>query len=99
VGDRPPSPFASLRPLLKPHERDAADGLRKLAAALGGLDARVRLHLQLVDGEADWLVSFMDYDLGFFDHETGRLGSAENPFAAKVLPCRRSSRSTNCRTS
>ena len=33
-----------------------------------------------------WLVSFMDYDLGFFDHETGRLGAAENPFAAKVLP-------------
>ncbi len=33
-----------------------------------------------------WLVSFMDYDLGFFDHEIGRLGSAENPFAAKVLP-------------
>jgi putative transposase len=33
-----------------------------------------------------WLVSFMDYDLGFFDHETGRLGSADNPFAAKVLP-------------
>jgi hypothetical protein len=25
---------------------------RKLAAALDGLDARVRLHLQLVDGEA-----------------------------------------------
>jgi putative transposase len=33
-----------------------------------------------------WLVTFMDYDLGFFDHETGRLRSAENPFAAKVLP-------------
>jgi len=33
-----------------------------------------------------WMVSFMDYDLGFFDHETGRLGTAENPFAAKVLP-------------
>src|SRR5438105_6122162 len=33
-----------------------------------------------------WLVTFMDYDLGFFDHETGRLGTAENPFAAKVLP-------------
>jgi putative transposase len=33
-----------------------------------------------------WLVSFMDYDLGFFDHETGRLEPAENPFAAKVLP-------------
>jgi putative transposase len=33
-----------------------------------------------------WLVSFMDYDLGCFDREIRRLGSAENPFAAKVLP-------------
>ena len=33
-----------------------------------------------------WLVSFMDFDLGFFDYETGRLSSVENPFAAKVLP-------------
>jgi putative transposase len=33
-----------------------------------------------------WLVSFIDYDLGFFDHETGRLTSANNPIAAKVLP-------------
>jgi putative transposase len=33
-----------------------------------------------------WLVSFMHYDLGFFDDETCRLGSAENPFGAKVLP-------------
>jgi putative transposase len=33
-----------------------------------------------------WLVSFMQYDLGFFDHETGWITSAENPFGAKVLP-------------
>ena len=33
-----------------------------------------------------WLVSFMQYDLGFFDHETGRITSAENPFGANVLP-------------
>ena len=33
-----------------------------------------------------WLVSFMEYDLGFFDHETCRLGNAQNPFGAKVLP-------------
>jgi putative transposase len=33
-----------------------------------------------------WLVSFMQYDLGFFDHETCRLESVENPFRAKVLP-------------
>jgi hypothetical protein len=31
-----------------------------------------------------WLVSFMQYDLGFFDQETGRITSAENPFGAKV---------------
>jgi putative transposase len=33
-----------------------------------------------------WLVSFMHYDLGFFDHETGRVECAENPFGAKVSP-------------
>jgi putative transposase len=33
-----------------------------------------------------WLVSFMHYDLGYFDHETCRLESADNPFDAKVLP-------------
>jgi putative transposase len=33
-----------------------------------------------------WLVSFMHYDLGFFDHETGRVECADNPFEAKVLP-------------
>jgi putative transposase len=33
-----------------------------------------------------WLVSFMQYDLGYFDHETGRLESVENPFEARVLP-------------
>jgi len=36
--------------------------------------------------EKIWLVSFMDYDLGFFDHESGRVECAENPFGAKVLP-------------
>ena len=33
-----------------------------------------------------WLVSFMNYDLGFFDNETGRVECAQNPFNAKVLP-------------
>ena len=33
-----------------------------------------------------WLVSFMHYDLGYFNHETCRLEPIENPFAAKVLP-------------
>jgi len=36
--------------------------------------------------EKVWLVSSMHYDLGFFDHETGRVECAENPFQARVLP-------------
>jgi len=33
-----------------------------------------------------WQVTFMTYDLGFFDHQAGRVESAFNPFEAKVLP-------------
>ncbi len=36
--------------------------------------------------EKIWLLSFMHYDLGFFDQEAGRVECAENPFGAKVLP-------------
>lgn len=31
-----------------------------------------------------WLVSFLDYDLGFFDEEEGRVEPAPNPFLPKV---------------
>ena len=33
-----------------------------------------------------WLVTFMDYDLGYFDDETYRLEPLANPFGPKVLP-------------
>ena len=33
-----------------------------------------------------WLVSFMDYDLGYFDLDTRVLEPLENPFGPKVLP-------------
>jgi hypothetical protein len=33
-----------------------------------------------------WLISFMHFDLGYFDHESGRVKCAPNPFSAKVLP-------------
>ena len=33
-----------------------------------------------------WLVSFLDYDLGYFDLETRVLEPLENPFGPKVLP-------------
>jgi len=36
--------------------------------------------------EKVWLVSFMQYDLGFFDDESIRVECAPNPFEVKVLP-------------
>jgi putative transposase len=36
--------------------------------------------------ERIWLVTFMQYDLGYFDDETCRLEPIENPFGPKVLP-------------
>jgi hypothetical protein len=33
-----------------------------------------------------WLVSFMNYDLGYFDEETCKLEPLDNPFGPKVLP-------------
>ena len=32
-----------------------------------------------------WLVSFMEYDLGFFDEDENRVEPAGNPFTPKVL--------------
>ena len=37
-------------------------------------------------GERVWLVTFMHYDLGYFDDETCRLEPIDNPFGPKVLP-------------
>ena len=37
-------------------------------------------------GDRVWLVTFMHYDLGYFDDETCRLEPIENPFGPKVLP-------------
>ena len=36
--------------------------------------------------EEIWLVTFMDYDLGYFDHETCRLEPLDNPFGPRALP-------------
>lgn len=37
-------------------------------------------------GDRLWLVTFMHYDLGYFDDETCRLEPIENPFGPRVLP-------------
>jgi putative transposase len=38
------------------------------------------------DQDDIWLLSFMDYDLGYFDRETRVLEPLENPFGPKALP-------------
>jgi putative transposase len=37
-------------------------------------------------GERIWLITFMQYDWGYFDDETCRLEPIENPFGPKLLP-------------
>jgi putative transposase len=52
---------------------------------LSGVFAGQAVGVREVDDQI-WLVSFMHYDLGFFDHQSCRLECAANPFGAKVLP-------------
>ncbi len=33
-----------------------------------------------------WLVSFMNFDLGYFDEDECRVEPVDNPFVPKVLP-------------
>jgi hypothetical protein len=51
-----------------------------LSTVIAGQSVGIRQVSDLI-----WLVSFMDYDLGYFDHETCRLEPIENPFGPKVL--------------
>lgn len=51
-----------------------------LSAVFAGQNAGVR---EVADRL--WLISFMHYDLGFFDHESGRVECAPNPFGVNVL--------------
>jgi len=59
-----------------------------LPRAQGESESRLRRSKRRRDqvGERIWLVTFMQYDLGYFDDETCRLEPIENPFGPKVLP-------------
>jgi hypothetical protein len=46
--------------------------------------AKPKLPFREVD-EKIWLVSFLDFDLGYFDEVEGRVEPRPNPFVAKVL--------------
>jgi hypothetical protein len=37
-------------------------------------------------GDRVWLVTFMQYDLGYFDDEAARVQPIDYPFGSKVLP-------------
>jgi len=52
-----------------------------LSNVLAGQDVGIR---QVED--RIWLVSFMDYDLGYFDEASGQFEPGPNPFGPRVLP-------------
>jgi hypothetical protein len=75
--------------------------VRRLAKATVTTCGRIRFNRQKINlsqvfagqtvgikqtDERIWPVSFMDYDLGYFDDETCRLEPLANPFGPKVLP-------------
>ena len=51
-----------------------------LSQVFSGQDVGIK---EVADGI--WLVTFMDYDLGFFDLEAKRLEPLDNPFGPRVL--------------
>ena len=85
-------PYRGLPELTYPlHDRDVlvtACGricMHRKKINLSGVLAGQRVGIKEVD-EGIWIVSFMHYDLGFFDHETCRLEPLADPFEPKVLP-------------
>jgi hypothetical protein len=56
-------------------------GMSHLTSVLSGQNVGIK------EVEDDiWLVSFMEYDLGYFDKQTCKLEPLPNPFGPKVLP-------------
>ena len=74
---------STTRPSPSPHAAASASIASKIN--LSHVFAGQSVGIKQVDDEI-WLVSFMDYDLGYFDDETCRLEPIENPFGPKVLP-------------
>jgi transposase InsO family protein len=85
-------PYLGLPPVEYPlHDRDlmiTACGricLHKKKIMISTTLAGQRVGLKEVD-DAIWLVSFMDYDLGYIDLEQKTLQPLDNPFGTRVLP-------------
>jgi transposase InsO family protein len=81
--DHPEYPYHD-RTILVTHCGRICIGKRKIS--LSRVFAGQYVGITEVDNDI-WLVSFMDYDLGFFDKDVNRVEPVgENPFAPKVLP-------------
>jgi len=87
-----PRPYDGLPELTYPfHDRDilvTACGricLHRKKINISGVLAGQRLGIKEVD-EGIWLVSFMHYDLGYFDLEQKTLQPLDNPFGTRLSP-------------
>ena len=90
---RSPRVYRGLEELTYPfHDRRSPSPAAAGFASRAGRSTQSRLAGQNVGvtqvGERIWLVTFMQYDLGYFDDETCRLEPIENPFGPKLLPIR-----------
>jgi putative transposase len=63
------------------------DLLQESQVNLSQVFAGQQVGVRQVD-EHIWLVTFMNYDLGYFDDETCRLEPIASPFGPTVLPMR-----------
>jgi hypothetical protein len=89
---RSPRPFAGLPEVAYPfHDRDIVPSQSGAIAVHGrttfisSVFGGQRLGLREVDADV-WLVSFMHYDLGYFDPEDRRLQTIDTPFGSRVSP-------------
>ena len=85
-------PYASLTPIEYPlHDRDlmiTACGricIHRKKIMISTVLAGQSVGIKEVD-DAIWLVSFMDYDLGYIDLEQRTLQPLDNPFGTRLLP-------------
>jgi len=87
-----PRPYAGLPDLAYPfHDRDilvTACGricMHRKKINISGVLAGQRLGIKEVD-DGIWLVTFIDYDLGYIDLEQRTLQTIDNPFGPRVSP-------------
>jgi putative transposase len=92
IYEKSPRPYIGLPPVEYPlHDRVVLITscgricIKKLKINLSQVFAGQAVGIKEVNDRI-WLVTFMDYDLGYFDEDSKRFEPLVNPFGAKVLP-------------